>query len=165
MQYLKSLTLGALDEFALRGDARWILDRQFKVACLFGLAVGLVLLSSKVSTLNAGQSWQALVLVVLVSPLLEELLFRGMLQGRLLSLNWGSLSLLGFTSANLCCSLVFTAFHFTSHEPIWALSVLVPSLLFGYFRDRHNSVYPSIALHIFYNAVYFILPMLLGIRF
>jgi membrane protease YdiL (CAAX protease family) len=36
--------------------------------------------------------------------------------------------------------------------------VLLPSLLYGYFRDRHGSVYPAIALHVFYNAGYFLLP-------
>ncbi|GEA52228.1 hypothetical protein VIN01S_30320 [Vibrio inusitatus NBRC 102082] len=162
MYYPKSLILEVLDEFALRGDTRWISDRQFKLACLLGVAVGLALLSDHAPVLLKEHSWQVLVLVVLITPLIEELLFRGILQGRLLKLNWGSQHLFGFTVANSSSSIVFTGFHFISHDPIWALSVLIPSLLFGYFRDRHNSVYPSIALHMFFNAVYFILPIMMG---
>ena len=65
----------------------------------------------------------------------------------------------GFTLANLATSVLFTALHFVSHPPLWAAGVLLPSLLYGYFRDRHDSVYPAIALHVFYNAGYFLLPL------
>jgi membrane protease YdiL (CAAX protease family) len=61
------------------------------------------------------------------------------------------------TQANLTSSALFTTLHFTSHAPLWAIGVLLPSLLFGYFRDRHDSIYPAIVLHIFYNAGYFLL--------
>ena len=56
--------------------------------------------------------------------------------------------------------LVFTALHFVNHPPPWAAAVLLPSLLFGYFRDRHGSVLPAIVLHVFYNAGYFLLPLI-----
>ncbi|MEZ8988102.1 JDVT-CTERM system glutamic-type intramembrane protease [Vibrio breoganii] len=164
MHNQQSQLIGLLDEFALRGDRKWVSERMFKVACLFGFAIGLLLLSSPAPISQTQQAWQTLLMVVVVSPLLEELLFRGVMQGRLLRLDWGSRHLFGFTLANLCSSLLFTALHFISHQPLWALSVLFPSLLFGYFRDRHNSVYPSIALHIFYNAVYFILPIVISIH-
>jgi membrane protease YdiL (CAAX protease family) len=35
--------------------------------------------------------------------------------------------------------------------------VFLPSLCFGFVRDRFGSVYPSIALHAFYNHGYFLL--------
>ncbi|PMG90032.1 JDVT-CTERM system CAAX-type protease [Vibrio breoganii] len=165
MHYLKPGRLGVFDELALRGDRRWVSDRQFKAAWLFGIAVGLLLFSGHVPDLNAQQSWQTLLVAVLVSPIIEELLFRGILQGRLLRLDWGRKQLIGFTGANLCCSLLFAAFHLFSHAPIWSIGVFFPSLLFGYFRDKHNSVYPSIALHIFYNAVYFLLPIVISYSF
>ncbi|WP_119008008.1 JDVT-CTERM system glutamic-type intramembrane protease MrtJ [Vibrio superstes] len=165
MHYLKPSRFGVLDELALRGDRRWVSDRQFTAAWLFGIAVGLLLFSDHVPDLNAEQFLQTLLVAVLVSPVIEELLFRGILQGRLLRLDWGRKHLIGFTRANLCCSLLFTAFHLSSHAPIWSIGVFFPSLLFGYFRDKHNSVYPSIVLHIFYNAVYFLLPILISYSF
>lgn len=51
-------------------------------------------------------------------------------------------------------SLQFSALHFIGHPPLWAAGVLLPSLLYGFFRDRHDSVLPPIALHVFYNAGY-----------
>ena len=101
-------------------------------------------------------------MLVLLQPVLEELLFRGLIQGKLLTWNWGKRQFAGFTLANLATSLLFTALHFASHPPLWAAGVLLPSMLFGYFRDRHDSVYPAIALHVFYNAGYFLLPLFNG---
>jgi membrane protease YdiL (CAAX protease family) len=40
-------------------------------------------------------------------------------------------------------------------SPLFALSVIAPSLVFGYFRDYCNSVYPSIIIHSAYNAMVF----------
>lgn len=154
-QSQKSKLSGLLNEFALRGDGRWACDLHFKLACVIGVAIGL-LISSDVLIMEDGQLWKTLLLIILISPVFEELLFRGFVQGKLLSFDWGSKHVFGCTRANVVCSLLFTTLHFTSHAPLWALGVLFPSLLFGYFRDRHNSVYPSVTLHVLYNAVYFI---------
>lgn len=94
-------------------------------------------------------------LLALIYPVLEEMVFRGMLQGTLYQQPWGRTSLGPVSIANLLASLVFTAFHFIYHAPLWAALVLGPSLLFGYFRDRYHSVLAPIILHVFYNAGYF----------
>ena len=52
-------------------------------------------------------------------------------------------------------SLVFTGLHFIYHPPLWAASVLLPSLVFGYFKDRYRTLTTPIILHVFYNAGYF----------
>ena len=39
--------------------------------------------------------------------------------------------------------------------PPMALSIMFPPLLFGVLRDRFGSVLPPLALHIVYNAGYF----------
>jgi hypothetical protein len=77
-----------------------------------------------------------------------------------LQLAWGRRQWAGLTTANLTVSVIFVALHFLTHPPLWAFGVLFPSLLFGYFRDRHHSVYPSMVLHVFYNAGYFLLPFI-----
>lgn len=59
--------------------------------------------------------------------------------------------------ANLLTSLSFTLAHLASHSTSWSLLVLIPSLCFGFVRDRFGSVYPSIILHVFYNTGYFLL--------
>ncbi|MBI3804318.1 MAG: JDVT-CTERM system CAAX-type protease [Nitrospirae bacterium] len=95
--------------------------------------------------------------LVLWQPAVEELLFRGFLQGAWLNSRWGGRSLFGISAANLGASIAFTFAHLFSHPPLWAAAVFFPSLLFGFFRDRHASLYPSLALHIFYNGGYFLL--------
>lgn len=91
---------------------------------------------------------------VLVYPVLEELAFRGVLQGWLRSYPWGRSARLGVTAANLMSTAVFCALHLLHHPPAWAALVAAPSLVFGFFRDRSGSVVPAIVLHGAYNLFY-----------
>jgi membrane protease YdiL (CAAX protease family) len=95
--------------------------------------------------------------LVLWRPVLEELLFRGFLQGLLSGQSWGQKALRGVTVANGITTLLFMLGHLWGHTLPWAIAVVVPSLIFGYFRDRFGSVYPAIVLHSFYNTGYFLL--------
>lgn len=120
------------------------------VALLLGLFPGVGLKPG----LPAG-GWQALLFFLLVYPVLEEWVFRGGLQPWLaqhITRACGPLSL-----ANLLTTLVFTVLHFIYHPPLWALGVAIPSLVFGYFRERHDSVATPMLLHAVYNASYFLL--------
>jgi len=101
------------------------------------------------------QDHYAFLMLILFYPIIEELAFRGVIQGYL-SLHiprhyFGA----HLTVANLLTSLLFVAIHFVHHPPLWAIAVFVPSLIFGYFRERFGSVIPAIVLHAFYNGVYF----------
>ncbi len=95
--------------------------------------------------------------VALWQPLFEELLFRGVIQGQLRQTMWGQKTWLGVSMANLMVSLLFVLAHLANHSIPWSLLVFAPSLCFGFVRDRFGSVYPAIALHVFYNAGYFFL--------
>lgn len=90
-------------------------------------------------------------------PITEELLFRGVIQGALRRAGWIHAFGESITLANLATSLLFMAGHWFSHPPLWALSVFVPSLIFGLMRDRLQSTCPAIVLHVFYNAGYLLL--------
>ncbi len=134
-------------------------DTIFIIGLLAGglFWLGLWLFSS-IQPVEVREIWSWVFLsLVLWHPLLEELLFRGLLQGLLGSQSWGQLALGGVTVANGITTLLFMLGHLWRHTPPWAIAVVVPSLIFGYFRDRYSSVYPSIALHFFYNAGYFLL--------
>jgi len=149
---------GWRDDLALRKGRYGFGDSHFMLALLAGMLFWLLWPWLAGSRADAPpHSWPALAMLVLLKPLMEELLFRGLIQGKLLAYAWGRRPLVGLTRANLTSSAVFTMLHFTSHPPLWAIGVLLPSLLFGYFRDRHDSIYPAIALHIFYNAGYYLL--------
>ena len=90
----------------------------------------------------------------LLYPIIEEWVFRGFIQDfvhrRLKAWQLGPLS-----HANIITSLLFTGLHFINHPPLWAAAVLVPSLLFGFFKDRSGSLQAPMLLHIFYNSGYF----------
>lgn len=88
---------------------------------------------------------------VLLYPVVEEIIFRGLIQelvGRYVS--GGSSG--PFSNANLLTSLLFTGMHFLEHPPVWAALVLFPSLIFGYFKDSTGRLAAPIILHVFYNA-------------
>ena len=101
-------------------------------------------------------NWMTLLSIIVWQPLIEELLFRGVIQGQLVKREWGRRSWQGISNANIITSVLFVAAHMIHSSPLVALSVMAPSLVFGYFRDYCKSVFPSIILHSAYNAMVFI---------
>ena len=99
----------------------------------------------------------AFLLAVVWQPIVEELLFRGCLQGVLTRRVWARRTVMGISAANLMTSMLFSSAHILTHPFLWALLMLFPSLLFGVLRDRSGSVVPPIALHILYNTGYFLI--------
>lgn len=93
--------------------------------------------------------------LVLLYPFFEELLFRGVLQGQLLRRPALQTKVAGLTRANLVTSLIFTGLHFLMHPPVAAIAVLLPSLIFGHFRDRHGNLLAPVLLHSYFNLGYF----------
>ena len=100
------------------------------------------------------EPWRFFVLA-LVYPVLEEIVFRGGVQTVLLRHHALARSWRGVSLANFLTSVAFAGFHLFAHAPMWAAAVFVPSIVFGYFRDRHDSVTSPIVLHVFYNVGYF----------
>lgn len=88
----------------------------------------------------------------LIYPVLEEVTFRGLLQPALFKRPWGCVFHGGVSGANLACSVLFAVSHMVWHSGLQALAVIVPSLIFGYFRDRYGRIAPSVGLHVFYNS-------------
>jgi membrane protease YdiL (CAAX protease family) len=134
-------------------------DTQFHIALLAGglFWLGLWLFGS-IQPLEVKEIWSWMFLsLTLWHPVLEELLFRGLLQGLLGSRSWGQQALGRVTVANGITSVLFMLGHWWRHSPSWAIAAVVPSLIFGYFRDRFGSVYPAMILHSFYNTGYFLL--------
>lgn len=89
-----------------------------------------------------------------VYPIVEEIVFRGLVQ-EALSRSLPTHILGPITIANLATSILFTSMHFIYHTPLWAIAVIIPSLVFGYFKDRHQSLLSPIVLHVYYNSGYY----------
>lgn len=150
---------GWIDDLGLDTCPPFYKDPLFLLALLAGVLFWLFLgIRQPTTPMRTEEMFSRPFLFLVVwQPFVEELLFRGFLQGAWLKREWGRRSFLGITTANLVASLAFASAHFFSHPPLWAAAVFFPSLLFGFFRDRHASLYPAVALHLFYNGGYFFL--------
>jgi hypothetical protein len=136
----------------------FINDRQFYLA-LAAAPLVLLLLTWTAPDWSDGirMSMPLVFSMVLWQPLIEELLFRGLVQGQLADSHWARMEMAGLSMANVITSLLFVVAHFIHHTPLWAGAVFVPSLIFGYFRDRHRQIYPSFILHAAYNGFYLLI--------
>jgi len=85
----------------------------------------------------------SLVVMALLAPLVEEMVFRGLLYGWVAG-RWGSLI------AWIVSSILFAAAHI---EPAHALLVLPLGLWFGWLRQRTDSLWPSLVAHIVNNGL------------
>ena len=147
------------------GLDRWppfLMDRTFSFALLAGIAVWVVLWFNVVPTFS--MQHQSVITLLLLSvfyyPVLEEILFRGIVQGWISKRSWGSKQLFFLSVANWLTSLLFVVAHFWYQPVLWALMVIAPSLVYGYFRDKYNSTYPAIVLHCYYNAGFVVINLL-----
>ena len=93
----------------------------------------------------------------LIYPVLEEMVFRGLIQENLYRLPWGCRRAGPVSAANFATSVLFALGHWLVHSPLRAIGVFFPALIFGYFRDRYGRIVPSIVLHVFYNTGYMLL--------
>jgi membrane protease YdiL (CAAX protease family) len=85
----------------------------------------------------------SLLLLAVLAPLVEELVFRGLLYGWLAG-RWGK------TVGWIVSSLAFAAAH---TEPAHIVLVLPLGLLFGWLRQRTDSLLPSLVAHIANNGL------------
>ncbi|GAO34644.1 hypothetical protein SCT_0023 [Sulfuricella sp. T08] len=154
---------GLLADVGLTGYRSFYRDRQFVLALLAGMVVWLsfwLVFPDLLPVVHGKMNVPFLVSMVLWQPLLEELLFRGVVQGQLRLRTWGGKKHWGMTQANLLTSVLFVLAHAFYHPPLWALAVFVPSLVFGHFRDRYGNITPSLVLHVYYNMGFFSLGAL-----
>lgn len=98
--------------------ARMFKDYSFLTALLFGPFFWLSLYYS--GTAITGIEWLAENIVLflqlaLLYPLLEELVFRGLLQEKLWQTRLARLSVYCISMPNIVTSMVFTGFHFLTH--------------------------------------------------
>jgi membrane protease YdiL (CAAX protease family) len=92
---------------------------------------------------------------VFISPVTEEIFFRGLVFGKFLENHRLSI-------ANLLQSLLFTAMHcpnwiwvqgLTSNLVILSVSIFALALLLGWVTFYSNSIWPAIGIHILNNFI------------
>jgi hypothetical protein len=133
----------------------WLRDPHAALALLAAVPVWLGLAWWVGPTLRYPVGLLAWTSFIWVQPVLEELVFRGILQGQALRLSTRQgqpLRLGPFTLANVLVTVGFVALHLRVQPLAWALAVAVPSLVLGHLRERLTSVWPAILVHAVYNA-------------
>lgn len=86
---------------------------------------------------------------VVIAPVTEELLFRGLILRALRARHGRAPAIVG-------SALLFGAFHFDPQALVFATLV---GLVLGYVADRSQSTMPSIAMHAGFNALPILLPV------
>lgn len=133
----------------------WLRDPHAALALLAAVPVWLVLAPWVGSSMRHPTGLWAWTSFLLVQPVLEELVFRGMLQGQALRLSTRQgqpLRLGPVTLANVLVTLGFVVLHLRAQPLAWALAVAGPSLVLGHLRERFFSVWPAMLVHAVYNA-------------
>jgi uncharacterized protein len=132
----------------------WPPDRHLALSLVLAIPVWMALGGFAGGRMHAPATWAAWASFVLLQPLIEELVFRGILHGqalRLTALSGQPRRLGPVTLANVLVTIAFVALHMRAQPLAWALAVAVPSLVFGHLRERFASVWPAVGLHAFYN--------------
>jgi membrane protease YdiL (CAAX protease family) len=92
----------------------------------------------------------ALFSILIAAPVIEEFLFRGMLQSWLKSR-------LGTKAAILLSSLAFSLFHMAASQGLGNISVVVSLFSFacflGFIYEKRGSLFASIGLHMTFNTI------------
>jgi membrane protease YdiL (CAAX protease family) len=130
-------------------------DAHLTLALVLALPVWLALGLGAGGVLRAPVGGWAWVSLVLLQPVLEELAFRGVLQGLVLRLTQQDnlpRRVGPITLANVLVSIGFAVLHLRAQPLAWALAVVAPSLVLGHLRERFSSVWPAVLVHAFYNT-------------
>ena len=110
----------------------------------------------------AGLSLLDLAIFVLVMPIVEELIFRGVVQEQLYrALPKDRGRLLWISRANLGTSILFVLAHWLFRDSLTALLVFPASLLFGWLYERHHSLTLPVLAHILANACFLVVTSFL----
>ena len=155
-----SFVAAAISLFGLhKGTTRWWSEGWFLTACSAAIPIWVALWGLQASSATSFHSASLLLLLSLVfwQPLLEEVSFRGLMQGALLDCRSFRSTFGPLTMANLCTSLLFALAHVPTHPVSWVMGIFLVSLLLGYARDNTGSLYPAIVLHCYFNAGYFLI--------
>ncbi|MEZ8284741.1 hypothetical protein BCU17_09735 [Vibrio splendidus] len=131
-------------------------DKQLHIAVCFSIVVGLAFWLVLPYGLN--NVWPittvALVNILLVYPVLEEVAFRGGIQDVLLKQKLLNNQYYGVSVANVVTSCLFASFHLMQHPPLFAALTFIPSVILGHFKERYGSLLVPIALHSLFNVIF-----------
>lgn len=95
------------------------------------------------SGLEQGSVWLRLLATVIVGPIVEELVFRGLVQSRLRKAMKPAVAIL----------LTSVAFGLLHGQPLWMAYTIVFGVILGIVAEKAKSITPAIMIHIGFNSV------------
>lgn len=96
-----------------------------------------------ISALKDRNELLAILSIVIIGPIIEELLCRGVLLKK-------ASNLMPFFASNLLQSIIFSLLHMNVIQMIYTFP---KGILYGYVNMRYGSIIPSIILHMAFNAL------------
>lgn len=157
-----SLVNKVLEDIGLNSWPPFYKDVLFIAALLVAVLIWIILWNTVIPTFSIENRSIAVILFLTIVwyPVLEEILFRGVIQGGLIGKEFARKKVFGLTKANWITSFIFVLAHVLYQPVMWAMIIIFPSLVYGYFRDRHSNIYPCIVLHAFYNSGFTIMNVM-----
>ncbi len=150
---MRAFLLDFFEFIGLNLSTKWFKDVVFYLALLAAIPAKtlIILLTPHIKThINLSMHFIFFLLFISFS---EELFFRGFLMPEFSSFIKGNFWF--FSYSNIIVSVVFSISHIFLHNVFWSVLVFFPSLIYGYFREKHGSILPSVILHFTYNLIYF----------
>lgn len=129
-------------------------DWQFQAAICAAIPIGFLWVwwtKPQAGTFDAGLT--TLITFVIVFPLLEEFVFRGMIHRALHRKSIGRRCYGPVTVANLVTTSLFAIAHLPRGGLLLAAGVIVPSICLGYFFERHQRLISPIIMHMAFNLI------------
>jgi hypothetical protein len=105
--------------------------------------------SDVVNKIFSGEITVVVLYIVLFAPIVEELIFRGVMLTKLLPV-------LPFFAANILQAAIFGIYHWNIIQGVYAFGI---GLLFGYVSHRFRSLAASILLHMAINSTAFLVVL------
>jgi len=120
------------------------------LAPLLGFAF--LLLQGASFQLQTALPMRTIALVVVLIPICEEIVFRGLLQHELASYNRLRQTVAGLSWDNIISSTLFSVTHALYFGNALVLLLEIPALILGLFYSRQRKLIYPICLHAWYNA-------------
>jgi membrane protease YdiL (CAAX protease family) len=126
--------------------------RSHRALAVAGLPIGALALMAAAGRVEPSVSRVLLLLVV--APLLEEIVFRAGVHEMLCRRLGGWGSTLAVRTSNLLTALIFAAAHLAMHVELMAALTVLPALALGWIYQQQRRLAPCVAAHALLNAVW-----------
>ena len=132
-------------KWLLAGFIFWAISSM--IGAMMNLPVEQFMLDIKAASNSVGVIALVIVSICLVTPVMEELVFRGWLFRRI------GQTKLGDIGALILTAIIFTVIHSQYEHNVSFIIMLAFGLLLGFIRYKSNNISYSIVTHMFFNSL------------